>query len=389
MPQSSRASYVEPHLGISAITQQEGNPRPQTPHRNLQGNGWGSPSRPDQIMPTHTTHSTPCSPPPTYASTVGSYPMPDQSTFDCKTGMRVGSDLKSAGFHHTADEQYAFRANNVVPELEGDALYFSATNAFGPVNPFELYGSVSASKQPYKPPSQQNLSHPNPSENSLESSIGDSVDNPRSELLGDLSYATELPGAPVSGYPPPKHVPHRHSQPSIELPADLRPYQPPRVKSWEGMSELPGIPRRRPVPTNRGYSMGNQHQPTNPPTRPWSQQSIPPSPPQNLSYPSPPSSNQQLSPALFAQPMRHAQSSMSLVSSIDSKPTSPTTSPIPERTWSDPVVTQPPSSQYSGHALENSGTISQPPVRPNPAKSGRMRNQKQFMDFLGSIPDRN
>lgn len=323
------------------------------------------------------------SPPPAYASAIKVDESSEPPTHE-HTGYWEEDTKKSDGDPININEQFAYTAYQPV-ELGGSLPQLSATNALGPVNPFEFLGcipnSIEVQKEVQKPEIRKYVA---------EQSVP--------ELLGDLSFPAELPSAPVRGYPP-----HRHSQPAIEIDTGLIPIEIERVRSWDGTPGKYTIPRR-PLPENSMYFTGQEskqwNQNTNissngltaPETRPQisSYQS---SPPLSLSHESPPPLPQrpELPPPLPVrhQPVRHSQSSVSLISSASStRPGSFVAGPASGRTWSDPLMSHEVAAATQGSTFTGRGNMLQPLPQPNSAQSGRMRSQRNFMEMLRSIPDR-
>lgn len=300
----------------------------------------------------------PHSPPPAYASAnVSDQPLEPPGQRD--TVKEDPENPDSLYFPTNTGEQFAYKAYQPA-ELEGSAPQLSATNALGPVNPFELMGCLPTLKEARNTQSQATV-----------------AERAIPELPGDVSFPAELHAGtdPVRGYPP-----CRHSQPAVEIPTSRIPTQTERIQSWDGISGLHTIPRR-PLPDNSIYFNDQSMQPWNHHNNNMSSTRL------DAVNTSPQAHSYRLTPTLYSQSTLHSQSSVSLISSISSpRPNSCISSPISGRTWSDSVVSQEMSSGVREPTYADRSSMLQP--SPNPTQSGRMRSQKNFMEMLRSIPDR-
>jgi hypothetical protein len=127
----------------------------------------------------------------------------------------TGRNFATSGGSINTVEAWAheYRRDDAVPELQGDTVSFSATN-LGPVNPFELFAGPTPTKS--RPIATSAATEP-------------TCINRLSEVMGDLSFAAELPANNPGPGPPPGYPP---------------------ISKNLAISELStGIPKRRPLPS--------------------------------------------------------------------------------------------------------------------------------------------
>ncbi|KAH7394394.1 hypothetical protein BKA66DRAFT_438745 [Pyrenochaeta sp. MPI-SDFR-AT-0127] len=330
--------------------------------------------------------SCPSSPPPTYASAVHSTPNPrfpqtdDKRSYYATTLMQNPDQVFPAGkaikqsyeAHSETKDAWAYQLapnNSTVSELAGDTVALSATNAFGPVNPYEYCPTPPLSGPP-------SFSRKNETK-------------PVVELLGDLNFAVELPSndpGPPPGYPPRSNRRSTYGPGYPSLESNLHVYEQRR-----SIPELPAMPRRRPAPSH-AYSepLPTAHEL-----------------PALLSASSINASSQRRSVVSMSQPSFAA---------VESQKLSERPSELPCSSWAEsqrtfskvspsPIPSSPAytlgSSIHTGSLYNDTQNTPQDSVKavgmnvlpmsfkpPEPAESvstTRMRRQKQMMDLLGSI----
>jgi hypothetical protein len=173
------------------------------------------------------------SPPPTYVSAVqsnhqqdaarhfvGYYPEPKLSGKPPINS--VNTIQSSTSWAYKQAEDY-----NNIPELAGDTVYMSGTNSSGPVDPYAL--------------------HDTPSSSERRTPLISNHENLITELLGSLSFASELPG---SGLVTSCHLPELSRGTSSTSRSRPSTHQTHDYKLGRNISELPATPKRRPVPSH-------------------------------------------------------------------------------------------------------------------------------------------
>ncbi|ORY02275.1 hypothetical protein BCR34DRAFT_84370 [Clohesyomyces aquaticus] len=256
-----------------------------------------------------------------------------------------------------------------VPELAGDTLALSGTNAMGPVNPYELWaGPISPSQ---------------PSKASTSGSLSRDIDA-IAEMLGDMSFPVELPTndpGPPPGYPRPgaRRV---VSELSAQVPS-RRPVAPKSFhNSFPSAHELP-------VTDTSDRASYSYHSPSELPN------SLRHS--STTSIDSQRSGVEMSSESSRAQPSRYRQRSSASSQYPSTSAQSLTSSPSQSSIFTSPSPFPPSSPRAStlfgieeravsplAEPANPEPTLS-PPRRPETAAGARMRSQRAFMDMLGSI----
>lgn len=326
----------------------------------------------------------PRNPPPPYTSEFRSNVDFQPSHTDLKKASRLHEIVPKVNRHPHAEALYtelpaddiqsngtwAYRPQHdksFIPELTGDDVCFSATNSYGPVDPFDFSTRNSSA-----------IGTTTPKHDHTE---------PVRELLGDLNFVVELPSnylGPASGYPPRESKILQNDGNSDVLAKEV--YNPQQSMS---VPELPAFSEYLPIPTHASTESTIMERGF-----------LSKSPTSSFGISSPERKNVLSTmehgvkavelPSSSSQPFaaRHSQShnfhqggTSSLLSA------SGTTATLPARFFSSPEATF-----HRSEALSHSATVSvrsQPrtvPFAPSePAPSTRMQRQKHLMDLLGSI----
>jgi len=197
-----------------------------------------------------TPSSPPNSPPPSYTSVIKSNQQQSDTSTEATTNgyssrIPLQTDLCAGGpfdGNGRDDKQPQFRAYEysqeevLLPEMDGDTVWMSGTNAQGPVNPFE-FSAPSSTPQPASTSKYTNT-------------------NEVAELLGDLHFADEQ--AACSPGPPPGY-PARPANTS--RPASHSPHVWPSHDTYShghtmSLPELPAVTRCRPAATHAATDLG-------------------------------------------------------------------------------------------------------------------------------------
>ena len=332
--------------------------------------------------------STPCSPPPTYASAVQSSvqvqncKLSDTRSFganildqnDNRLSTQIETPLSSPAQSESKGiwaYQLPMLSHNdpSVPELSGDTVYLSATNTHGPINPFEY--NVAPQSSSFSSPSKR-----------MET-------KDVAELLGDFTFAVELPcndPGPPPGYPPRSRRSTAYQSPYNTSASSARGYE-----KTKPVPELPGISLRRPVlshafsePVNMNHEL---------PTRQFA-------PSEDSPLPQRTSVMGTYQRGVTASKQRHFSEQTSELpgsSASEYSWTSVQSSPSPSLV-SAGLATELPSNTGASHHRRvlsqdsrrwsgpSASSVSSRSVGPAESVSlTRMRRQKQMMDLLGSI----
>lgn len=197
--------------------------------------------------------SAPSSPPPAYASVISAIDRDERPTpNDRKAITYEGPSRYNQGYpdierkspktnmkYEKQEEVRAYRQSYqdiVIPELTGDTVCMRGTNTQGPVNPFELAAPFTVHQSP------------------VASKTIDDQDI--SELLGDLSFAHELPSCEPDPGPPPGYPPRPPKMSISQGPNVSSSKLRNRRNNWESLPELPAMTRRRPVTTHANTDSG-------------------------------------------------------------------------------------------------------------------------------------
>lgn len=373
-PDFTAISFNQAHSTASDVHQNIGVLQPPFQYTN----------RPEPPVSPSSETSCPVSPPPTYAAAVQSttqtqyFPTDDKRYYHANLPNQTYGQLSKTEVdtkrpveaHFEPKSTWAFQLapkHLTVSELPGDTVSLSATNAFGPVNPYEFCAAPQSS---------------NPGALSKKDETKAVV-----EMLGDLSFAVELPcndPGPPPGYPPRSNQRFSHNPDSYT----------PESKGYvfeqrKSVPELPAMPRRRPAPLHHAFTepLYTAHElPAS-----SSASSI------NASFPRRSSvmGAAQLGVAasgsqqVFGQPSEvqgsrsagsHQMASSQLPASM-----APTASPSTQFSSFQSVMPGPPQSVAQSSGLNGPPMPFKPQEPTGSTSRARMQRQRQMMDMLGSI----
>ncbi|KAH6852834.1 hypothetical protein BKA58DRAFT_60572 [Alternaria rosae] len=318
-----------------------------------------------QAMPNHLDYkpynpryqlppSLPSSPPPTYASAEQRSPRSETYPEDTKRHLSIDQPSHRSSRSSPSEVRddahniqsvrkdtwaYTYPERHQAPaELAGNS-FMSGTNSDGPVNPYAFHPTAPTPvPRPY--------------------AFEDSKIETLSELLGDVDLAVELPG----------NEPAHLSRHSLRLSWDTSNHGPPAHPAYkhehpESVSELPAIPRRRPVISHT----------VSEPTAILNETSVTP-PRFELD-----SVSSQTHPSLITRGQAGSGRHWS-VSSVSSSPRPPTSINVSPNT----VTYVAPLAPQASHGHERP-LSSHAPQSTNNKSSARMRRQKHMLDLLDSI----